>query len=94
LVRRPGLPACIVIGVWLLAEQSTERITLSVGDRRLQRQVFGKERPGDARGQCRKRAADFLRGVGLGVPHVDVAGTAGEPEEDHGFALATGRLSA
>src|SRR5262249_60609372 len=25
-----GLPACIVIGVWLLAEQSTERITVSL----------------------------------------------------------------
>jgi hypothetical protein len=28
--RASGLPACIVIGVWLLAEQSTERITLSL----------------------------------------------------------------
>src|SRR5438270_6501211 len=28
--RASGLPACIVIGVWLLAEQSTERITVSL----------------------------------------------------------------
>jgi len=50
------------------------------------RGLFGEMlRDGDAGeggGNRLEGAADFLRGVGFDIPHIDMAGTAGEPKED------------
>ena len=52
------------------------------------RQHIGQLNAGHASAHRAELAAVFDGGVGLGVPHVDVAGTAGEPERDHRLAAA------
>ena len=79
-----------MIGVWLLAEQSTERIDgQPVGHFGLQRQVLAEANARHAGRDRRVRPADLCRGVGLGIPGVDLARAAREPEQDD--SLLTGR---
>ena len=59
-----------------------------VGDRRLPRQMFGKLNPRNLGRDHVVGAANFLGSVRLGIPHVDVAGTAGEPEKDYRLLVA------
>jgi hypothetical protein len=49
------------------------------------RQQVAKLDAGDAAGDGAELAAVIGRGVGLGVPHVDVARSAAHPEDDDRF---------
>jgi hypothetical protein len=48
----------------------------AVGDRRLAGEVFGERHAGDGGGDGSEGAADFAGGERLGVPHVELAGSA------------------
>ena len=54
-----------------------------VHDTGLQRQVLAHSEAGDLGVDRPKRTANLDGGTGFGVPRIDVAGTAGEPEENH-----------
>jgi hypothetical protein len=57
------------------------------------RQHVGEQDAGDARADDAELAAVFHRSFGLGVPHVDVAGSAAHPEDD-GRGAARADISA
>src|SRR5438874_10777087 len=69
--------------MWLGPPAIQRRMTL-FGPRhgRLLGQMLADDRAGELGRDDRKRPAILQRPIGLGVPGVDVAGTAGHPEKD------------
>ncbi len=61
-----------------------------VHDRGLQRQMLANLDAGDSGRNGPVGAANLGRRIRLGIPHVDVAGTARQPEQDHRFLAGRG----
>src|SRR5690349_8126589 len=58
-----------------------------VGDARMQRQMLAEPYARQLRGDRIEGAARFDGGIRLGVPRVEVAWSAGQPEEDYRLAV-------
>jgi hypothetical protein len=65
-----------------------------VGDLRALAAMLGEDRTGDGSADRRKRPANLLGGIGLGVPHILLRRTTFVKDEDAGLGLRFGKRSA
>ena len=82
-VARLHRDRCVVAGTAVDRPQDRQLVS----HRRLHRQVFTKTDAGNRRRNRPVGTPNLTRRIGLGIPQVQLAGTPGEPEQDHSLAF-------